>query len=206
MKKIFIVFLAIAIPLGIGGGLLIDNFQKKNTEDNEEPKPQIVKKLPSETMLEYKDESGFLFEYPDDVSASASSTLDDSTYADIVFTSKEATGSVTLKVFDTKLKVIDLWLEENDATASGTIQDVILGNLLAKEIKKKDNSIQTGVIDQNILFEVTVLPKTESEYWDVVYKKILETFRFVNPQATQSTESSAPVQSDIIDEGEEEIQ
>lgn len=202
MKKFLIAFLIVAIPLGVGGGILYDHLHNKPSESDEKPFVE-AKKLPSQETKEYKDPAGFSFELPDDVQASASSSLDNFTYADLALTSKVATGSITFKVTDTKLISMDAWLRSREASL-GAIKDVKLGELPSKEIKQK-NTITTGAIDQKILFELRVLPEKKQDYWKQVYKTILDTFSFVNPQASE-TSSSGGFESDVVYEGEEIIE
>ena len=157
----------------------------------------IIKKIvPSETLKEYSDPTGFSFEYPDNLSIKASEK-DSNTYADIQLSSKEISGSLNLKITDTKLKSLADWQK----LTKGTSVETKLGTLKALEITTEDR-ILLGAIDQGILFTIDI-PKLEEQFWMKVYEKVRSTFSFVSP-ALEDTAGSA--WGGISFEGEEVVE
>lgn len=156
--------------------------------------------LPSESLIEYKDPSGFSFNYPDDLSITKNE-VDKATYADIQLYSKQISGSLNLKITDSKFAKIEDWLKLNKAASKESPKEVKLGNLQGLEIKT-DDRLLLGALDQGILFTIE-MPLIEQDYWMKVYSKVLTNFTFSPPDnsASQSSDSS-----DVTFEGEEVVE
>lgn len=153
--------------------------------------------MPSETVKEYQDEVGFSFSYPDNLSITKNEITDDSTYSDIQISSKDVSGSLNLKITDSKFKSLDEWLESNKEASTDKPKEVKLGNIKAAELKTADRLLLAAV-DQGILFTIE-MPLIEQDFWTKVYNKVLANFSFVLPSASQGGD-------DISFEGEEVIE
>lgn len=149
-------------------------------------------KLPSPTLKEYTDESGFFFTYPDDLSLTRNET-DESTYADITLSSKELAGSLSFRIEDSKVS----------SNSPDAIQEVKLGKLAASEKKDKDRLVLTAY-DSGVLFTLEVAFEGKEQFWTHVYEKIRSSFSF--HQETQNNDSSQGSVSDVQFEGEEIIE
>ena len=155
---------------------------------------------PSETFIEYSDPSGFTFSYPDNLSIEKKEVdpdligVDENTYADLVLSSNEVSGSLNLKIVDSKYKSLDEWAK----LSKGTTKEVNLGSLKATEIKTSDRLL-LGALDQGILFTIEV-PLIEEDFWIKVYNKILTDFSFVAPEAASTSTE------EVIFEGEEVVE
>lgn len=158
-----------------------------------------VKKQPSATSKEYSDPSGFSFSYPDNLSLNKNEAEDNATYADIQLSSKEVSGSISIKITDSKFKSLDEWLENQGITQKP--KEVKLGDLAAWEIQLNDRLI-LGALDQGILFNIEI-PLVEKDFWLPVYNNILTDFSFALPEITASGYTDS---SDIILEGEEIVE
>ena len=152
---------------------------------------------PSETLKEYSDPSGFTLSYPDNLSLTKNDITDESTYADIQLNSKDISGSLNLKITDSKFATLDDWLKLN----KGTSKEVQLGSLKGMEIITADRLL-LGVLDKNIFFTIE-MPLLEKDFWQQVYNNVLTTFSFTTPETVNPTESSP---EDISFEGEEVIE
>lgn len=160
---------------------------------------------PSETMIEYADPSGFTFSYPDNLSLNKSDVEDNSTYADLILSSKDVSGSLSLKIVDSKFKTLDEWAKINKEAAKEGPKEVKLGTLKASEIKTADRLL-LGALDQGILFTIE-MPLIEEVFWMKVYNKILTDFSFASPQAAIGTDANTSVSTnDVIFEGEEVVE
>lgn len=192
MKK-KIVLLAIIAILAVGILLVLRGGQKSSLSS---PSISILTKevKPSETFIEYSDPSGFSFSYPDNLSLTKND-VDESTYADLLLSSKEVNGSLNLKISDSKFKTLEQWANLNKGTSKG----VQLGNLEALEIKTSDRLL-LGALDQGIFFTIEV-PLLEEDFWMKVYSKILADFSFAAPQEEESYSSD-----EVTFEGEEVVE
>ncbi|OGE31143.1 hypothetical protein A3C59_04015 [Candidatus Daviesbacteria bacterium RIFCSPHIGHO2_02_FULL_36_13] len=153
------------------------------------------KNEPSGTFIEYSHPSGFSFNYPDNLSLEKQE-VDETTYADLALYSKEVSGSISLKITDSKLKSINEWVKLNEKATVGEVKDVNLGNLQAKEITTADRLL-LGSLDQGIFFTIEI-PLIEKDFWMKVYKKLLADFSFASPTTASSEE--------IIFESEEVVE
>ncbi len=151
---------------------------------------------PSETLKEYTDPSGFTLSYPDNLSLTKKDITDESTYADIQLTSKEVSGSLNLKISDSKFTTLEDWLKLN----RGTPKEVQLGSLKGMEVITQDRLL-LGALDNGVFFNIE-MPLVEKDFWMKVYNKVLTNFSFVSPETANSTGAST---SDVTFEGEEVV-
>lgn len=202
MNKKIILALCIITGLAIAGILISKATGQKASLTNplvSQSKP-LEKILPSNTFLEYSDPSGFKFSYPDNLSITNKNIEDNSTYADLQLFSKEVSGSISLKITDSKFSSLDDWLKASKI--SKTPKEVKLGNLKAQEIQLNDRLI-LGALDQGILFNIE-MPGIEKDFWLPVYNKILADFSFAPPGDTASQGTAAL--EDVVFEGEEVVE
>lgn len=201
------------ISIGIVGGvLLIVGIISYVLMNQSLPKPneKIVtslpaKKMPSETTKDYRDPSGFTFNYPDDLTLEKRETNDSASYASLILENKEIKGDISIDVVDTKLKTIQEWLTKNNyASGSAIVTPKQLGTLSAIEVKTKDKII-LAAIDNGVLFMISVLFDGEEDFWKEAYRVVAADFSFVQSQTETSGGSSqaAPQgEDDIIVEEE----
>lgn len=203
MNKKIILSLCLVIMLTIGGILVFKSISPKSSLQNPliTLQNQTKKATPLSTFLEYSDPSGFKFSYPDNLSITNNKITDKITYTDLQLSSKEVSGSLSLKIADSKLATLSAWLTENKITQSP--KDVMLGNLKAIEVQLADRLI-LAALDQKILFTIE-MPAIEKDFWLPVYNKILENFSFAAPETTAS-QGTAGSAEDVSFEGEEVVQ
>lgn len=206
-KRVMFIIASILGIISVGGGIgyyFLNQQQTPAVSQVVIPTPTPV--MPSATLKDYIDSSGFTFQHPDDTTVTTNET-DTITYADLVLTNPLVSGSITARVQDTKLKSLDAWVKQNEATvAAGIVKEVQLGSLQAREITMEDK-ILTVAVDQKILFTIEVIPQTEKNYWENVYNTLLTSFNFVTPQqSTSTTDTSASSLDDVIFEGEEVVE
>jgi len=174
-KTLFLIILAVVI---VAAGLLYF-FSAPKKQSGSPYSPEIIKEAkPSETFIEYSDPVGFSFKYPDNLSIEKTEEVEASTYADLQLFSKDVSGSLALRISDTKLKTVEDWAKE---LSGNTPSEKKLGNLKALEVKTSDR-LMLGAIDQGVLFSIEV-PLIEQEFWMKVYETVLSEFTFIAPAA-----------------------
>lgn len=163
-------------------------------------------KIPSNTLKEHSDPSGFTFSFPEDVEIKNNQKNDNSIYSNLVLTSNVATGSVDILVSDTKYKSADAWKKDNKALTSGLeIKDAKLGDLTGISFIDGKKLTQL-VFDQGIQFKIEVDFQNENKYWENVYNSITSSFSFASSSNTSTGVSSDSSDSDVIYDGEEVIE
>lgn len=192
-KIILVVFL---VGLTVTAIVILNPIGQKSSLQNPlSPLQNTPKKaVLSSTFLEYSDPSGFKFSYPDNLSITNNEITDKITYTDLQLSSKDVSGSLSLKIADSKLATISAWLTENKI--SQTPKDVMLGNLKAIEVQLSDRLL-LAALDQKILFTIEV-PAVEKDFWLPVYNKVRTSFSFAAPEATTI--------EDVSFEGEEVVE
>lgn len=163
--------------------------------------------IPSETSIEYTDPTGFSFLYPDNLSVTnnlTSENPDPDAYADLQIFSKDKSGSLSLRITDTKLASISGWLKENNISESNTPIEKKLGNLNALEVKTSDRLL-LGALDQGILFTIE-LPLIEQPFWNEVYNKVLADFSFISPEIANAGNTTQSSGDEVVFEGEEVVE
>ena len=161
---------------------------------------QIKKNTPSETTITYTDPVGFSFNYPDNLSIAKNEIENSAIYADFILSSKQVSGSLSIKIADSKFKSIDGWAKLNN----GSTKQIKLGNLKALEIKTNDRLL-LGALDQGILFTLE-MPLIEESFWTKVYNKVITDFSFAPPTVDTSTSGNTNSASDVSFEGEEVVE
>lgn len=209
MNKKAILFGVIILVVFIIGFVFLGKKEQKNSLQTPvsmtAEKEVSAKVVPSETFIEYSDPSGFLFNYPDNLSITNNEITDNSTYTDIQLYAKGVNGSLSLNISDTKLKTLQEWLKENQISANIIPKDVKLGNMKAIEVKTTDR-LMLAAIDQGILFTIE-MPLIEEDFWMKVYEKVVSDFRFNAPSSQNSTGGAINSQSDDVSfEGEEVVE
>lgn len=162
-------------------------------------------RMPSKSLKEYSDASGFTFNYPENLSLTKKDATDSGTYADLQLTSKEVGGNLNLKVQDTKLTSVEAWLKESKK--SGIVgKQVPWGSLNGQGVEDKDGIIFAAV-DQGILFTMEVSYAGQKDFWQNVSDPILSSFSF-NSEASQGTtaQTSGGSAEDVTFEGEEVVE
>lgn len=197
------VLLLYGLLLLITLGLFYFYSQKQNQPTNPLSNLSLEEIKPSETFIDYQDPSGFSFSYPDNLSISKAEIEDSNVYTDLQLYSKDKSGSITLKIADTKYKSMDEWRKANKISSSSASVAKNLGNLKALEVKTPDR-LMLGAIDQGVLFTLE-MPLIEQEFWNKVYEKVLQNFEFISPDA-ENSQSGSDSLSDITFEGEEVVE
>lgn len=204
---VVVVLLLIGIAAVAGYFYVAAQESQKTVAQKEVPTPTVV--APSTTLQEYTDPSGFTFEYPDNLTVTAQEIKDTTTYAHVLLTAPKVEGEIAIKVQETKLKSLDAWEVANkELISSASAKEVKLGSLDAREVTLSDKTLIVAV-DQNILFTIEVMPKTEKKYWENVAPTILASFSFGMTEAG-SDSTSAPLadsaDDSVVSEGEEVIE
>lgn len=170
--------------------------------------PSTPKEInPSDTFIDYSDPSGFNFSYPDNLSLTnnmSGETPDPDAYADLQLFSKDKSGSLSLRITDTKLATISAWLKENNISDTNQPTEKKLGDLNAFEVKTTDHLILAS-IDQGILFTLE-MPLLEQPFWNQVYNKVLADFTFIKPDTTSSQFNTQISGDEVVFEGEEVVE
>lgn len=201
VKQKTLIFIAVLVVLAAGGALYFLSAPKKQASSPYSP--EIIKEAkPSETFIEYTDPSGFTFNYPDNLSIEKSEEMDSSTYADLQLFSKDVSGSLALRINDTKLKSVDDWAKET--APQGAPIEKKLGTLKALEVKTGDR-MMLGAIDQGVLFSIEV-PLIEQDFWMQVYNKLLTDFTFAVPETTSTAGGVSYDSEEVIFESEEVVE
>lgn len=210
-KTLGLVVVSVLLIVGVIGFFIL-NPNKSKLALNE---PETVKEVvPSKTYIDYSDPAGFSFSYPDNISlanrtAESEDAKDPNAYADLQLFSKDKSGSLNLKISDTKLKTIEDWKKENEIPESVTPTEKKLGSLTAYEFKTKDR-VMLASIDQGILFSID-MPIIEESFWNEVYSHVISGFSFEAPQTEVAQAgaggSSTTISGDeVVFEGEEVIE
>lgn len=177
-------------------------FQKKGPLSIPLSDTSVRQVKPSETSIEYTDPTGFSFSYPDNLSIAKNEAEDPNSYADLQLYSKDVSGSISLKIADTKLKTLDDWLKESKVSSDSATEKK-LGELKAIESRVSDR-LMLAAIDKGVLFRIEV-PLIEEGFWMRVYNKLLTDFAFVSP-VSNDTQGVSDSSDDVTFEAEEVVE
>lgn len=135
----------------------------------------------------YKDESGFSFKYPEDITIKDVTPEDDSYYS--VLSLKKEGKELKISTRDTNYKTVDKWLEKEVTSPEGAsvVGATSLGGLSAKQYSDGEK-LWTVAIDQGVLYSI-VGPK-DAGYWEKLHDLIVSSLSFSKPEQTGSGSSS----------------
>lgn len=174
------------------------NFQINNIKVEKTSLP--LKKMPS--TKSYSDESGFTFNYPQDLHVAKVNTPDNAVYSNLKITSS-VPGEINIKVSDTKYSNLKTWEKETPGFF-GKGKDVKLGSMEARKYETKDK-VSIIAIDGGIIFSVEVNPQKDKEFWSSAYSTIISSFSFYSPQSSTQSETEEGIgDNSIIEEGSDE--
>jgi len=200
-KKLILILI---VGLIIFGFFIFNPFKQKSNLLSPLSGQTAIKQTPSETLTEYVDPSGFILSYPDNLSITINDITDETTYADIQLSSKDVSGSLNLKITDSKFKTLDEWIKLNKNAATEEPKEVNLGSLKGTEIKTRDRLL-LGALDSGVFFNIEI-PLIEKDFWMRVYNKVLTGFSFVSPDNAAGNGSANSSSGDVIFESEEVVE
>ncbi len=201
MDKKTIWLLGGVLLLAIGGIVILNPFKQKNLSSSENL--NLAQSAPitfSKTTKTYTDPSGFSFIYPDNLSLLNNELKDENSYAELQLTASGASGSLVLKIADSKLVSLDEWSKSKNSNPTEAPKEMKLGNLKAQQVKNNDKLI-LGALDQGILFTIEVPQGKDADFWMKVLNIVMADFAFAPPQAAGDSGTT-----DISFDGEEVVQ
>ena len=209
-KTLILGVVSVLLIAGVIGFLILNPNKGRQALNMPETAKEVT---PSSTYIDYADPAGFSFSYPDNVSIAnrisenEDSAVDPDAYADLQLFSKDKSGSINLRIEDTKFKTLEDWKKDNGIAEEVQGSEKMLGQLKASEFKTSDRLFLTS-IDQGVLFTVE-MPLVEQGFWNEVYNKVVSGFVFEVPEVeVASSGGGAAVSSgeEIIFEGEEVVE
>ncbi len=195
MKNKSVLLIVITIVILLGSSVLFFNKNKKlvvPVNKTEKPTEAVA------DQKEYKDPSGFSFNYPVSLKVIPQSTNDQDIYSFLKLESGKIKGSISIKLSNTQLTSVDEYFKSVRLAGEKGV-DVKLGDLQAKQITTKDKII-TVAVDDSTLHLIEVNPQENKEFWVNANKKIIESFAFVPPSTAPVGPNSGPDTSSDIEE------
>lgn len=205
MKKKTIFLLIIFLLLAVAGYFIFNPFKQKDLKSPISLNQKSAEITVSKTLKNYADPSGFSFNYPDNLSILNNELKPDSSYAELQLTASSISGSLVLKIEDTKLKSLDAWAKASTATSSAAPKEVMLGTLKAQEVEK-DGKLTLGALDQGILFTIEIPISENKEFWTETLNIVIADFSFAQPQAQEASQDTTSSASDVSFDGEEVVE
>lgn len=154
--------------------------------------------IPSKTLKNYTDPSGFSFNYPDNLSLVSIEATSSSVYADISLTAKGIDGGLNLKIVDSKFKTLENWIK---TVSAQTPTEAKLGDLKALELLANDKLL-LGALDSGVLFTVETSFGDKKDFWNEVKGIVTADFSFASSQETAKSYSD----EGVVFEGEEVVE
>ena len=166
----------------------------KNSPETVKTQAIVEKKelAPSITTKTHLDESGFQFDYPDDLSVVRKEASSSAIYSNLSLVSELSSGEINFLVSDTKNKTINEYISKNISTQSAeTAEDVMFGDLSGKKIVLPGQII-LAVIDKGVLFRLDGILKNDKNYWEKSLDTIVASFSFVQEAPVSNQNVSLP--------------
>lgn len=199
--------LAVILILGAGSFYFLSK-QEKSPDSVVSPFAgqitPVYEKMPSKSLKEYSDPSGFSFNYPDNLSLTKNEATGSGIYADLQLTSKEVDGNLNLKIQETKLASTEEWLKESKKVGIEGKQ-AQWGSLNSQSVEDKDG-ILFAAVDQGVVFTMEVSYGGQKDFWQGVSDPILSSFAFSSESSQDTGQASGSSAEDVVFEGEEIVE
>lgn len=196
MRNVIIAVLGILITVSVF--VVIKNSQNTKKPISPASPPAVEKPATNGDFATYTDPSGFVFQYPKGIVASAKKLPNNQIYSSVELSATGSAETITIKAEDSNLNTIDDWFKgSKKASVFGEIKKVKLADLDARQFAA-NNERMTIALDQGVLFTITTNAKKDTNLLKA-YQKVTDSFVFVQPN--QPSDSS-----DVVDEGEEVVE
>lgn len=205
MKKIIFILIGLLV---LGGGIY---FLAKNSQQKQpSPLSQKTQASPtpslSQNTKKYLDqETGFSFEYPDNLEATKSENIKDTVYADLKITGK-IKGNIRFLIEDATAKTVADYLTKNKLSTTGAqIISTKLADLPAEKYLFSDK-IWILMLDQNVIYWLNADLKDQSQFWTITLDKVASSFAFEKVETASNAGGGYSDAGDVVDEGEESVE
>lgn len=201
MDKKTVWLLGAILGIIILGILILNPFKQKSAGSAPGLSLQQAAEItPSKTLKTYTDPSGFSFNYPDNLSLLNNELKAADSYAELQLTASGVSGSLVLKITDSKLTSLDEWVKDKNSTAEAP-KEMKLGSLKALQIKSNDKLL-LGALDQGILFTIEI---PQEDFWKEVLNIVVADFSFIQPSSGEASAGDSG-SSDVTFDGEEVVE
>ncbi|MFH0864156.1 MAG: hypothetical protein V1858_03655 [Candidatus Gottesmanbacteria bacterium] len=203
-KKLIIAVIGLGILLIISFSYIF--FKKIKTND----KALTLSVNPSETKISLKtfnDETGFQFQYPEDLLINDVSGDDQNIYSALEISSSDKDNKMIIRITDTDIALVDEWLKTKEGSGAGPKREISIATMSGKQIQfKNPNRLVSLVINDGIMYFFES-PLDEAGYWNKIHNIITSSFSIVEVEESvdSSTESTSNDEG-ILTEEEEVIE
>lgn len=198
MSKKLILLLSVLVILIISTMIFLSR-QKPKTLTPVSDKPVTSHQQPVTKTKEYLDPSGFKFSYPENLKLTPKKIETETIYSDLLIKSPGKKGQISLKVEDITEAVFNQLIKNKNSIKT------VIDEVDAYQYQDKNNLI-TVAYDQGVIFKFVADQSQDKKYWFAVNKKILTSFRFVQPEQPATSNQQQTTEDDVIFEGEEVIE
>jgi hypothetical protein len=180
-------------------GIIFWRNQLKTTQNT---KLQPIPTQQPFSYIQWKDASGFLVEYPDQLTVNPHEE-DDANYAHVEFSSPDHQGSVVIWAKDAVSSKglayqnsIDWQKDQKDYVIQSTIESLLGGKQAIKFVTDSEINTQgiASVYDGIVWIIETRVPDS---FWQEIYLHMIDTFQFTDPE--YENETSQAVNVDVSD-------
>ncbi|OGH22807.1 MAG: hypothetical protein A3F31_03725 [Candidatus Levybacteria bacterium RIFCSPHIGHO2_12_FULL_38_12] len=169
-KKVFIYIVSAIVIVG----LITSIFVYSKIKPSKPAKKTSV--VVSKELKEYRDTSGFMFKFPQNIQLKKNENVNNKTYSDIALFSSQSSGMISIKIEDTQYNSLEEWKnKKKDIISSGSPKPIFLSGMNAMEATTKDG-ITAASIDNNVLYIIQVSFKDNRSFWQDVYAAVVSTF------------------------------
>ncbi|MBI3577006.1 hypothetical protein HY086_03140 [Candidatus Gottesmanbacteria bacterium] len=192
--KVFIPIILGVLVGGGGAGLFLLSKQEKMA------KPAMTALAPTSAPVEmatWKDQAGFTFGYPKDISFNPHDE-DKDNFAHVELTHKDHPGKIIVWAKDVPAADLAAWVKKEKRFAAASILDTTLGGKPAKKILISDPTkmIVVGAIDSDVLITIEG-ELADGDYWSKVHQGIVDSFTFAASLPSGDTSGGADEEETI---------
>ncbi|MBI4999407.1 hypothetical protein HZB97_01400 [Candidatus Gottesmanbacteria bacterium] len=181
-KKKILIIGGVGIILVLGLAVFFVVQKKKTAIVSPIQPPGILEEKEAETLLTYKDEAGFEFKYPENLTIKDISGADQSVYSSLEISSSQHEGKMAIKIVDTLFTSVDAWLKSKEASGAGVAREITLAGMEGAQIQfANPRRLVTIVIDEGIMYFFESL-LDEAEYWNKIHNNIVSSFTLTETQ------------------------
>lgn len=196
MSKKILIIIAAVLTVIAGAGIGVFVFSQKRLTDlrsefnADTGGPQGIFPLSQksvEKFIDYQDESGYSFSYPDSISVKDATPADENYYS--LLELKRGMDTLTIKI-----TVGNTNPYKNDKSAT-LVGSTTMGSITANQYKIGGRLVSVA-IDQGVLY---VIDGPADSFWEEAQNKILSTFKFGTAETAATTDQNTTYEEEVIE-------
>jgi len=128
--------------------------------------------------VDWEDPAGFSFQYPKRAGVD-NHPEDKDNYAYLTFSNPDHPGEIIVTCNDSQYEDLDAWLKNDEEIKEASSLKTKIASVSARKLISGKGKEMIAFIDRDKVFYTIEIKAQDQDYWQPVYKQILDSFKFI---------------------------